>query len=299
MKRYVAFVLLAAVLLSFTGCKKKQSESSSATNSSATSSQSAAVSSSTSVQEVENILEGTVTQLTETTITVTVNGEKLIFSVKDVKQMPEGLSAGAKVILTYTGEIEGKNTGKAKLIAIDVDKKFTGGTTPSSSSSQAEKKNTITGVIVDASMHAVVLNVDGKELMFSYGSGNANVQINAPSGLSAGSEVKITYTGKISGTDASNCTILRIDETKAAPTAQTPSDTMNYISGKVYSVSTTALSILTDSNGQQIDFVLPGTAAIQVAGGLREGVRVTIAYTGEIKDNYDGTGCKVSSVTEN
>ena len=89
----------------------------------------------------------------------------------------------------------------------------------SASSQSAEEKQTVTGTIVDGTMHTIAIETAGGErLEFAIPD---DADLTGAQGRIIGNTVEITYTGSIDGTDTSGATVTRLVETPASGESQT------------------------------------------------------------------------------
>ena len=75
------------------------------------------------------------------------------------------------------------------------------------------EEQTITGIILDATMSTVTIQTeDGEELSFSIPDDADETEVD---GMTVGNTLEITYTGTIDGTDTSGATVVKLVQTSA------------------------------------------------------------------------------------
>lgn len=123
-------------------------------------------------------------------------------------------------------------------------------------------KNTLTGIVEDAGTGSLTIDAEGTALTFVTG----NAQHNYKNGIQRGNEVKITYTGTISGTDTGNAVVLTIEDTNSNDSA--------VITGTIDNATMNTVTVTTD-DGINIIFALEG-AKVNCENGIADGTPVSV-----------------------
>lgn len=141
----------------------------------------------------------------------------------------------------------------------------------------------ISGKVMDAAMHSLILksDKDGAELSF----GTEGADIHLEDGLTIGLEVIILYTGEIKGTDTSGVTVLEIkdkaDNQSLDGSDQELSD-FNILQGTVEAGSETSESItIQTETGTRLTFRGADVGGIVTTSEIAPGKQVALAYQGD------------------
>lgn len=152
---------------------------------------------------------------------------------------------------------------------------------------EAAKESEMTGVIKKYTGGMMNIETeDGKELSFTV----ADAKIECSNGIVSGDEVKIIYTGEITGTDTSKAVVIKIVDKGEKKELKEQK-----ISGTVQAIAMNTLTIK-DNNGDVYSFMITG-AETHYKNGIQAGNWVTVVYKGEIKDG-NAQNVKVISITD-
>lgn len=152
------------------------------------------------------------------------------------------------------------------------------------------KPKEISGTVIDAAMHSLVLksDEDGAELLF----GTEGADIHLEDGLTVDAEVIVVYTGEIKGTDTSKATVVEIKD-KADNQSLDDNDQelpeFNILQGTVVEGSETSESItIRTDTGTKLTFKGADVGGIVTTSEIAPGKEVALAYQGE----YNGKDLK-------
>lgn len=152
-----------------------------------------------------------------------------------------------------------------------------------SAEAQDSKTKEISGTVIDAAMHSLVLKsgTDGAELMFT----TEGADINLEEGLVVGSEVLLVYTGELKGTDASKVKVLEIkDKADNQSLDEGDRDMMdfNILQGTIVKGSETSVMItIRTEDGVDVTFKGSDVTKIVTTSEITTGKDVALAYQGE------------------
>lgn len=145
------------------------------------------------------------------------------------------------------------------------------------------KPKEISGTVIDAAMHSLVLksDKDGAELLF----GTEGADIHLEDGLTVDAEVIVVYTGEIKGTDTSKATVLEIKD-KADNQSLDENDQalpeFDVLQGTVVEGSETSESItIRTETGTKVTFKGADVGGIVTTSEIAPGKEVALAYQGE------------------
>ena len=152
------------------------------------------------------------------------------------------------------------------------------------------KPKEISGTVIDAAMHSLVLksDVDGAELLFS----TEGADIHLEDGLTVDADVIVVYTGEINGTDTSKATVLEVKD-RADNQSLDDNDQelpeINILQGTVVEGSETSESLtIRTETGVKLTFKGADVGGIVTTSEIAPGKEVALAFQGE----YNGKDLK-------
>lgn len=235
----------------------------------------------------ELLVEGTVEQYTEDTLEILAGETSFIFSLKkvDPSVLPVTMVGGSRVIVTYEGEPGKSNCKILKIQLIERDIAPENAIEADSSSSQITQTRPtseleVTGTIVDASMHSILLeDAEGNQYPFNYSMDDTVVFVDAPSNLAIGSTVLAGYNGAI---DDPECTLIFLVET-ATPEGEAVLPLQSVI-GTVKKSDAASISITEGEPSKSYTFAIDTKTENHIPGTIAVEAQVEVQYRGDYQD---------------
>ncbi len=215
---------------------------------------------------------GTVVDATMNTVSIkTSDGRKLSFATdKANRSHMGGLTIGKQITVTYTGTVQGSDTSLAQVTKI-------AGYYPLITSC-------VIGKLVETGTNSLTIRTSGgTKLTFATEMGSAT----PVKDWSAGTEVMVSYSGTISGSDASGATVVKVEKHTLLGQLS--------VSGTIVDATMNTLTIKT-SDGRTLSFSTVDADTTQ-ARGLSIDKNVTVVFTGYIIGS-DTTNTRVLSVSD-
>lgn len=184
-KKIMSIVLVMMLLFSITACGKKDEPK-------------------TEKKEKSKTITGVLESFSGGIITMTSDEQEkneLKFEVKEAIIECKNMLVGDEIAVVYEGEINGTDTSNVKVKKVIDDGENT-----------TKVQESIVGTMVDASMNTITIQSnDGKQYAFS----TVGAKHTYKNGIKEGNWVRITYVGKIKGTDTSGVKVMEITDDDA------------------------------------------------------------------------------------
>ena len=187
-------------------------------------------------------------------------GERYIFALGFAEvDMPDGLRAGSRAVLSYSGSAAPEDTSHAMLLRVQAEKLADAQAVRGTVCSVNSKQGSIG-----------VCTADGRVLAFYTGKSLTGQQ----GGVEPGDGVRVTYSGCISGESTRSAQLLSLEVTARKDANK------SVVLGTVRAVSDTALT-LAAADGRTLKFeAVPGKSFPEE---LKKGDTVRVSYTGWIE----------------
>ena len=188
-------------------------------------------------------------------------GERYIFALGSAEvDMPDGLRAGSRAVLSYSGSAAPEDTSHAMLLRVQAEKLADAQAVRGTVCSVNSKQGSIG-----------VCTADGRVLAFYTGKSLTGQQ----GGVEPGDGVRVTYSGCISGESTRSAQLLSLEVTARKDANK------SVVLGTVRAVSDTALT-LAAADGRTLKFeAVPGKSFPEE---LKKGDTVRVSYTGWIEE---------------